>query len=52
MSLAVDTCDSPCYSGEDVSDEELSNAESTDSVEDQHVSIKLLHHVLCKCKCT
>ena len=44
MSLVVDTCDSPCYSGEDVSDGELSNAESSDSFEDQHVSIKLLNH--------
>jgi len=36
-------CDSPCYSGEDVSDGELSNAESSDSFEGQHVSIKLVH---------
>jgi len=44
MSLVVDACDSPCYSGEDVSGGELSNAESSDSFEGQHVSIKLLHH--------
>ena len=44
MSLVVDACDSPCYSGEDVSDGELSNAESSDSFEGQHVSINLLHH--------
>jgi len=44
MSLVVDACDGPCYSGEDVSDGELSNAESSDSFEGQHVSIKLLHH--------
>lgn len=32
----VDACDSPCYSGEDVSGGELSNAESSDSFEGQH----------------
>ena len=42
MSLVVHVCDSPCYSGEDVSGGELSNAESSDSFEGQHVSIKLL----------
>ena len=42
MSLLVDACDSP--SGEDVSGGELSSAESSDSSEGQHVSIKLLHH--------
>ena len=36
MSLLVDACD--------VSGGELSNAESSDSSEGQHVSIKLLHH--------
>lgn len=39
MSLLVDACDSP--SGEDVSSGELSNAESSDSSEGQHLSIKL-----------
>ena len=41
MSLLVDACDSP--SEEDVSGGELSSAESSDSSEGQHVSIKLLH---------
>ena len=38
MSLVVDACDSPCYSGEDVSGGELSNAESSDSFQGQHVT--------------
>ena len=42
MFLLVGACDSP--SGEDVSGGELSNAESSDSTEGQHVSIKVLHH--------
>jgi len=44
MSLVVETRDGPCYSGEDVSNGELSSAGSSDSFDDQHVSIKL--HVL------
>ena len=36
--MPLDTCDSP-FSGEDISDGEFSNAESSDSVEDSHVSI-------------
>ena len=47
--MPLDTCDSP-LSGEDISDGEFSNAESSDSVEDSHASI-CSQHILQVC-CT
>ena len=50
--MPLDTCDSP-FSGEDtcISDGEFSNAESSDSVEDSHVSICSQHTCMLQQEC-